>query len=140
EQAPPARGGADRPHEFGKAVVGEHGIGRRDQAQRIGRHDCRQPLVAVGHDHPLAAWVDENRRQRRRYARHAMAPAAIDVLARERAPPPKAARGGGGGGSAGPRRGPAPAGPRGGPASATRPPSRATATAALAAQPPLTTK
>ena len=86
------------------------------------------PLVAIGHDHAIAARIDEDRRERGGEAGDALAGGAVDMFARER----REARGR--------RWRPLRAGPPIGPASAARPPSRAMATAAFAAQPPLTTK
>ena len=82
----------DRPHEVGKAVVGQHGVGGRNQAVGIGRRRRRQPVVAIGHDHPLAARVDEDRGERRGHARNALAGRAVDLLARERGQHPVAVR------------------------------------------------
>jgi hypothetical protein len=67
----------------GKAVVGEHRVGGRHQPRRIGGHDRRQQVVAVRDDHPLAACIDEDRRQRGRYAGDALASPAVDALAPE---------------------------------------------------------
>lgn len=122
-----ARRYADRPHEIWKAIVGKHRVGRCHQAGRIAGCHRFEALISVGDDDPIAARVDEDRGQRGGHARHSWTARTVDAVA----------------GQCGKQWSPfesSPVGPPSGPASAARPPSRATATAALAAQPPLTTK
>src|SRR5262249_44036934 len=106
--------------------IGDHGVGACHQARRVGGRRGGEPRIAVSHDHAIAVRVDEDRGDRRGHAGKALAAGAVDLFARQRGPPPVAVR--------------ILAGRTAGPASVGRPPSRATATAALAAQPPLTMK
>ena len=124
----PPRRLADRPHEMRKAVVGKHDVGIGRKPFRIARRHRGDALVAIGDDGALAARIDENRRQRGRQARRRVGRRCCRSL---RAPEPPAR---------GRRFRPCRQARRAGPRAAARPPRRATATAAFAAQPPLTAK
>ena len=82
-EAARARRHADRPHEFGKAVVGDHGVGACHQARRVGGRRGGEPRIAVSHDHAIAVRVDEDRGERRGHAGKALAAGAVDLFARE---------------------------------------------------------
>jgi hypothetical protein len=83
---------ADRPHEFGKTVIGHHRVGACHQARRVGGRRGGEPRIAVSHDHAIAARVDEDRGERRGHAGKALAAGTVDLLARERGQHPIAVR------------------------------------------------
>src|SRR5262249_23605707 len=109
---------------FGKAVIGEDRVGACHEARWVGGRRGGEPIIVMGHDHAIAARVGEDGGERGRHARKALATGTVDLLARERRPHPIAPR----------------VPPPVAAASAPRPPRRPTASAALAAQPPLTMK
>src|SRR5262249_26221554 len=74
-----ARRHADRPHEFGKAVIGEHRVGACHQARRVGGRRGGEPIIVMGHDHAIAARVDEDGGDRGRHAGKALAAGAVDL-------------------------------------------------------------
>jgi len=85
DEREPARLGRARDcgDEFRKAVVDQNSIGLRDQSGGIARQGAVEPMAAPRRNGFFAAGVEQNERDRRAGASHALDAAAIDAFGRK---------------------------------------------------------
>jgi len=85
DEREPARLGRarDRGDEFRKAVVDQNSIGLRNQSGGIARQDAVEPMAAPRRNGFFAAGVEQNERDRRAGASHALDARAIGAFGRK---------------------------------------------------------